>query len=94
MTEQKKTSGVRKQTMTKEDMNNFRDEIVREFHLISEGLIDQIKLLPQGHSGIIERLNRLDVTLARMEKESERQHMETPAWSQSHLPNLTGKCPI
>jgi hypothetical protein len=38
--------------------------------MISEGLVDQIKLLAEGHAGIIERL-----TL--MEKESERQHLET-----------------
>jgi len=43
-----------------------------EFHIISEGLIDQIKLLAEGHSGIIDRLDR-------MEKENERQHLETRA---------------
>lgn len=50
-----------------------------EFHIISEGLIDQIKLLAEGHSGIIDRLGRMDARLDRMEKENKRQHLETRA---------------
>jgi hypothetical protein len=50
-----------------------------QFHVISEGLIDQIKLWAEGHSGIIDRLSRIDVRLDRMEKENERQHLETRA---------------
>jgi len=50
-----------------------------EFHVISEGLIDQIKLLTEGHSGIVERLGRMDARLDRIEKENERQHLETRA---------------
>jgi hypothetical protein len=42
------------------------------FHVISEGLIDQLRLLVEGQSGIIDRLDR-------MEKENERQHSETRA---------------
>jgi predicted nucleic acid-binding Zn-ribbon protein len=42
-------------------------------------LIDQIKLLAEGHSGIIDRLSRIDGRLDRMEKENERQHLETRA---------------
>ena len=44
--------------------------MVNQFHIVSEGLIDQIKLLAEGHAGIIGRLDR-------MEKENERQHLET-----------------
>ncbi len=50
-----------------------------QFHVISEGLIDQIKLLAEGHTGIIDRLSRIDGRLDRMEKENERQHLETRA---------------
>ncbi len=53
-----------------EKMNAFEKRVVDQFHIISEGLVDQIKLLAEGHAGIIERL-----TL--MEKENERQHLET-----------------
>ena len=72
MVKQNKASSVRKEVVTKEDMKKFKEEIIHEFHIISEGLIDQIKLLAEGHSGIIDRLDR-------MEKENERQHMETRA---------------
>jgi len=51
-------------------LKNLEEHVVNQFHIVSEGLIDQIKLLAEGHAGIIERL-----TL--MEKESERQHLET-----------------
>jgi len=62
-----------------ENMKKFKDEIIHEFHVISEGLIDQIKLLAEGHSGIIDRLGKMDARLDRMERENERQHLETRA---------------
>ena len=79
MVKQKKSSGVGKDVSTKEDLKKFKEEIVHEFHVISEGLIDQIKLLAEGHSGMIDRLDRMDTRLDRMEKENERQHLETRA---------------
>ena len=51
-------------------LKNLEERVVDQFHIISEGLVDQIKLLAEGHAGIIERLNL-------MEKENERQHLET-----------------
>lgn len=50
----------------------LEERVVNQFHIISEGLIDQIRLLAEGHVGILERLGRI-------EKESERQHLETRA---------------
>mgnify|MGYP001572342089 FL=1 len=79
MLNRKKGSGARKEVPMKEDLKKFKEEIVHEFHVISEGLIDQIKLLAEGHSGIIDRLSRMDVRLERIEKENERQHIETRA---------------
>jgi hypothetical protein len=66
----KTTTSTRKDSLTKKDLQAFKDEIIQQFHIISEGLIDQIKLLAEGHSGIIQKLDR-------MEKENERQHLET-----------------
>jgi hypothetical protein len=54
-------------------------KVVDQFQIISEGLIDQIKPLAEGHSGIINRLDMIDERLDRMEKENERQHLETRA---------------
>jgi hypothetical protein len=53
-------------------LNKFKEEIIHQFHLIFEGLIDHIELLAEGHSGIIDRLDQ-------MEKGNERQHVETRA---------------
>jgi hypothetical protein len=79
MVKTKRTAGVPKEVPTKEDLKKLKEEIVHQFHVISEGLIDQIKLLAEGHSGIIDRLSRIDGRLDRMEKENERQHLETRA---------------
>ena len=59
-----------KEAATREDLEKFQQEIVHEFHVVSEGLIDQIKLLVEGHAGILHRFDRI-------EKENERQHQRT-----------------
>lgn len=61
-----------KDAATKEDLHDIKEEVIHQFHIISEGLVSQIKLLAEGHVGIIQRLDR-------MEKENERQHLETRA---------------
>lgn len=53
-------------------MTGLEARVIDQFHIISEGLMDQINLLAEGHSGIVGRLDRI-------EKESERQHLETRA---------------
>jgi hypothetical protein len=58
--------------ITKKDLQSFKDEIIHQFHIISEGLIDQIKLLAEGNSGIIQRLDRID-------EENKHEHSETRA---------------
>jgi len=68
---------TRGNNVTKKDLQTFKDEIIQQFHIISEGLIDQIKLLAEGHSGIIQRLDRVETRFDHLEKENERQHLET-----------------
>ena len=53
-------------------LQGVEERVVDQFHIISEGLMDHIKLLSEGHVEIVERLDR-------MEKENERQHLETRA---------------
>ena len=53
-------------------LRDLEGRVVNQFHIISEGLMDHIKLLAEGHVGIVEKLDR-------MEKENERQHLETRA---------------
>ncbi|MEI9478772.1 MAG: hypothetical protein WCO26_19680 [Deltaproteobacteria bacterium] len=55
-----------------ERFNGIEERVVNQFHVIAEGLTDHIKLLAEGHTGIINRLDRT-------EKENERQHLETRA---------------
>ena len=55
-----------------EKFKGLEERVVNQFHVIAEGLTDHIKLLAEEHTGIINRLDR-------MEKENERQHLETRA---------------
>ena len=40
MVKRKKAAGVRREVLIKEDLKKFKEEIIHEFHIISEGLID------------------------------------------------------
>jgi hypothetical protein len=51
-------------------MTGLEVRVIHQFHVLSEGLMDHIKLLAEGHVGIVERLDRV-------EKENECQHLET-----------------
>jgi len=55
----------------------LEERVVDQFHIISKGLIDQMKLLAEGHAGILDRLTSVDDRLERIENEYERQHLET-----------------
>lgn len=61
----------REEFATKADLNSFKEAILHQFHIISEGLIDQIKLLAEGHPGIINRFKTTDARLDRIEKANE-----------------------
>lgn len=52
--------GVHEEYATKKDLITFKEEIIHEFHIVSEGLMDHIKHLAEGHSGVIQRLDRVD----------------------------------
>jgi uncharacterized coiled-coil protein SlyX len=60
-------------------MTSLEVRVIDQFHIISEGLMDQIKLLAEGHDGVIDRLTGIDKRFDHMEKENERQHLETRA---------------
>ena len=68
----KNAIGTKGDGITKKDLQSFKEEIIQQFHIISEGLIDQIKLLAEGNSGIIQRLDRI-------EDENKHEHLETRA---------------
>jgi len=60
----------RQETRQDEKLKQLEENIVHQFHIISEGLVDQSKALAEGQVGILARLDRMD-------KENERQHQET-----------------
>ncbi len=47
-----------KSSPAKEDLKNFREEIVHQFHVVSEGVIDQVKLVADGVATLNNQLDR------------------------------------
>ncbi len=50
--------GDRKVPKSKEDLKKFRDEIVHQFHVVSEGVIDRVKLVADGVGTVNNQLDR------------------------------------
>jgi len=46
----KNSIGTKGNGITKKDLQSFKDEMIQQFHIISEGLIDQTKFLAKGNS--------------------------------------------
>ena len=44
--------------VAKQDLKGFKEEIVHQFHVISEGVIDQVKLVAEGVATVNEELER------------------------------------
>jgi predicted nucleic acid-binding Zn-ribbon protein len=44
--------------LTKGDLKILKDEIVHQFHVVSEGVIDQVKLVAEGVASVNEKLDR------------------------------------
>ena len=49
---------VEKGGVTKEDLKTFKEEIVHQFHVISEDVISQVKLVAEGVANVNEKLDR------------------------------------
>ena len=49
---------TRKGSATKEDLQGFKEEILHQFHVISEGVIDQVKQVAEGVATVNEKLDR------------------------------------
>ena len=50
--------GDRKASGSKEDLKKFKEEIVHRFHVVSEGVIDQVKLVAVGVATLNENLEK------------------------------------
>jgi len=47
-----------KNSLTKGDLKSFKEEIIHQFHVVSEGVIDQVKLVAEGVATVNEELDR------------------------------------
>jgi hypothetical protein len=54
---------VRKNSSKKGDAQNFKDEIIHEFHVISEGIITQVKQVAKGVINVDQKLDRTRLEL-------------------------------
>jgi peptidoglycan hydrolase CwlO-like protein len=54
---------VRKNSSKKGDAQNFRDEIIHEFHVISEGIITQVKQVAEGVINVDQKIDRTRLEL-------------------------------
>jgi uncharacterized protein involved in exopolysaccharide biosynthesis len=50
--------GDRKASGNKEDFKKFKEEIVHQFHIISEDVISQVKQVAEGVANVNEKLDR------------------------------------
>ena len=57
-------------------VDQFKKEMIHEFHIVSEGVISQVKLVAEGVMNLDEKFSR---EIASFRKESEQAHQETRA---------------
>jgi hypothetical protein len=50
--------GDRRASEGKEDLKKFKEEIVHQFHVISEDVISQVKQVAEGVANVDEKLDR------------------------------------
>jgi len=63
-----------KNSLTKGDLKSFKEEIILQFHVVSEGVIDQVKLVAEGVATVNEKLDRIHQEL-KMEIQETRQEV-------------------
>jgi len=49
---------VRKDVATKQDLKEFREEIIHRFHIVTEEVLSQVKLVAEGVTNVNEKLER------------------------------------
>ena len=48
-----------KSGLIRDDLKSFKEEIIHQFHVVSEGVIDQVKLVAEGVTTVNEKLDRI-----------------------------------
>jgi DNA repair exonuclease SbcCD ATPase subunit len=59
---------VRKEGVTKQDLQNFEEKIIHQFHIVSEGITSQVKQVAEGVVNLNEKLDRNHHTLTEIQE--------------------------
>jgi hypothetical protein len=78
---------ARKGCATKEDLHNFKEEILHQFHVISEGVIDQVKQVAEGVATVNEKLDRRFTELKGEIQETRQEVLAAVKFSYAELDN-------
>ena len=63
----------------KQDMREFKDEMIHQFKIIAEGLRDDIKIIAEGHQMLVEKEDRLEQKMDRVEQKVDYMNLEVKA---------------
>ena len=75
-----------KGNVTKEDLKTFKEKIVHQFHVISEDVISQVKLVAEGVGNVNEKLDR---TRQELKTEIQETRHEACVWGQVLQSNIS-----
>jgi len=74
-----------KSGLTKEDLKTFKEEIIHQFHVVSEGVIDQVKLVAEGVATVNEKLDRFHQELRTEIQETRQEILAAVKFSYAEL---------
>ena len=74
-----------KNGLTKEDLKSFKEEIIHQFHVVSEGVIDQVKLVAEGVATVNEKLDRIHLELKTEIQETRQEVLAAVKFSYAEL---------
>jgi hypothetical protein len=74
-----------KSGLTREDLKSFKEEIIHQFYVVSEGVIDQVKLVAEGVTAVNEKLDRIHQELKTEIQETRQEVLAAVKFSYAEL---------
>jgi hypothetical protein len=74
-----------KSGLTRDDLKSFKEEIIHQFHVVSEGVIDQVKLIAEGVTTANEKLDRIHQELKTEIQETRQEVLAAVKFSYAEL---------
>jgi len=74
-----------KSGLTRDDLKGFKEEIIHQFHVVSEGVIDQVKLVAEGVTTANEKLDRIHQELRTEIQETRQEVLAAVKFSYAEL---------